>query len=525
MIVSGSTSKRRNDSLFLEQPLRLAAQAAARAERRRHLPAARRAGGAADARRRRQRGGRDPRHRDHAVAGRAGVERHRLGCLRARLGRTQTARPERFGALAGRVDARLLPRQTGHAGARLGHDHRAGRRIGMGRDARQVRQAAVPQALRAGDPLRPRRLSGLADDRGTVAVPGRQAEGPARLRPGVPAGRTRAARRRKIRVQETRLGPGKDRGHEGQGLLSRRAGRKARGGGEETRRRAARVRLGGAPARLGEAARDGLSRLHAARDPAQRPGHRGADRARHPRQLRLALAPGRRRRQRAPADRGGEARLRRWLALRRRHRPHGRAPAGAARQGIPEVEVEAHRSQARAGFRPRQPAERRHGVPHRGRCVRHDGLLHPVELHGLRLGSRGGRHLAAEPRQQLRARAGPSQLRRTRQAPVPDHHSRLCHEKRPARDELRRDGRHHAAAGPHAGDGAHRRLRAEPAGGLRRPALPCRAGHGSERRGRLPRCFARGAEAPRASHRHGGRLQPVRLRPDDLEARRRLLYR
>ncbi len=39
-----------------------------------------------------------------------------------------------------------------------------------------------------------------------------------------------------------------------------------------------------------EAARDGLSRLHAARDPAQRPGHRGADRARHPRELRPALA-------------------------------------------------------------------------------------------------------------------------------------------------------------------------------------------------------------------------------------------
>ena len=50
-------------------------------------------------------------------------------------------------------------------------------------------------------------------------------------------------------------------------------------------------------------------------------------------------------------------------------------------------------------------------------------------------------------------------------------------QRRPAGDELRRDGRHHAAAGPRAGDGAHRRLRAEPAGGLRRPALPlsCRA--------------------------------------------------
>ena len=60
--------------------------------------------------------------------------------------------------------------KSGHAGARLGCGDRAGRRVGLGRDARQIRQAAVPQALRAGDPLRPRRLSGLADHRGTVAV-------------------------------------------------------------------------------------------------------------------------------------------------------------------------------------------------------------------------------------------------------------------------------------------------------------------------------------------------------------------
>ena len=73
-------------------------------------------------------------------------------------------------------------------------------------------------------------------------------------------------------------------------------------------------------------------------------------------------------------------------------------PAGAARQGLPEGEVEAHRSEARAGFRPRQPAKGRHRVSHRGRRLRDDGVLHPVELHGLRLG-RGGRwHLAAEPR-------------------------------------------------------------------------------------------------------------------------------
>ena len=120
---------------------------------------------------------------------------------------------------------------------------------------------------------------------------------------------------------------------------------------------------------------------------------------------------------------------------------------------------------------------------------------------------------------------GTPQLRRARQAPVPDHHSWLRHERRPAGDELRRDGRYHAAAGPHSGDGAHHRLRPESAGGLRRPALPRRAGHGRERRGWLPRGLARGVEAPRPPHRDGGRLQPVRLRPDDLETRRRLLHR
>ena len=50
---------------------------------------------------RRQRRRRDPRHRDHADARRAGVQRHRLGCLRHPLGRQAAARPERLRALAG----------------------------------------------------------------------------------------------------------------------------------------------------------------------------------------------------------------------------------------------------------------------------------------------------------------------------------------------------------------------------------------------------------------------------------------
>ena len=58
--------------------------------------------GLQDARRRRQRGGRNPRDRDHADPGRAGVERHRFRCLCDRLGRTQAPWPERLGALASR---------------------------------------------------------------------------------------------------------------------------------------------------------------------------------------------------------------------------------------------------------------------------------------------------------------------------------------------------------------------------------------------------------------------------------------
>ena len=49
----------------------------------------------------------------------------------------------------------------------------------------------------------------------------------------------------------------------------------------------------------------------------------------------------------------------------------------------------ADRPPARAGLRRRQPGQGRHHLPHRRRRARHDGQLHPEQLHGLRLG-RGG---------------------------------------------------------------------------------------------------------------------------------------
>ena len=69
-----------------------------------------------------------------------------------------------------------------------------------------------------------------------------------------------------------------------------------------------------------------------------------------------------------------------------------------------------------------------------------------------------------------------------RQAAVPHHHPGLPDQGRPAGDELRRDGRQHAAAGPHADAGAHARLQAEPAGRLRRAALALQRGPGDQRR-------------------------------------------
>jgi gamma-glutamyltranspeptidase/glutathione hydrolase len=58
------------------------------------------------------------------------------------------------------------------------------------------------------------------------------------------------------------------------------------------RRRDDRGRPGGLPARVGRAHRHGLPRPHAARDSAQRPGHRGADRPGHPEHFDLASTAG-----------------------------------------------------------------------------------------------------------------------------------------------------------------------------------------------------------------------------------------
>jgi gamma-glutamyltranspeptidase len=120
------------------------------------------------------------------------------------------------------------------------------------------------------------------------------------------------------------------------------------------------------------------------------------------------------------------------------------------------------------------PASRRHGVSGGGRCQRHDGLVHPVQLHGLRLrrGRAGHRHQPAEPGPRLHAGARPCQRGRPAQAPLAHHHSRLRHaRRRHAADGLRRDGRPHAEPGPRADGLARAALRPEPAGRCRCAAL------------------------------------------------------
>ena len=175
----------------------------------------------------------------------------------------------------------------------------------------------------------------------------------------------------------------------------------------------------------------------------------------------------------ASADRGDEARLRRPLSLRRRSALHGGDADADARQGLPQEPRQADRSEEGAGFRPGRAEGRQHDLSRHRRRVRHDGVADPVELHRLRLGHRGARHRhrPAQPGERLRHHQGPSQPGRAEEAAVPHHHPRLHHQGRQAGRDLRPDGRRHAAAGPHAGLLAHRRLRAEPAGRHRCAAL------------------------------------------------------
>src|SRR6266581_1937915 len=111
---------------------------------------------------------------------------------------------------------------------------------------------------------------------------------------------------------------GEDRCDQGRGVLPRRDRRKNHGARNSERRGDDARRPRRAHERLGRHDQPGLPRAHRARDPAERPGDRVPDGARHPLEFRCRRPSGRFGRQRTPADRSGEARLCRRLPIRRR---------------------------------------------------------------------------------------------------------------------------------------------------------------------------------------------------------------
>ena len=202
------------------------------------------------------------------------------------------------------------------------------------------------------------------------------------------------------------------------------------------------------------------------------------------------------------------------MRAHRRADARRRLPAPAA----PRL-IDPKRAQA---FGAGNPVKRRHHLPHRGRRERHDGQLHPEQLHGLRLGRRRSRARASSMQNRghgFSLDAGSPNLRRARQAAVPHHHPGVPDQGRPAGDELRRDGRQHAAAGPPADAGAHARPPPAAAGRLRCAALALQPGPRDQRRGgdgRRHRARPRRARPPRRRDQRqlpGFRRRPVHLAP------------
>ncbi len=149
------------------------------------------------------------------------------------------------------------------------------------------------------------------------------------------------------------------------GVLSRRAGGsdgRARPR-EPGRPHACRFRC--ASVRLGNAAGARLPWPYDPRAPAQWPGHRGADGARHHREFRSRCGPGRCCRDAASGNRGDEARLRRCLSLRKRPGDDASDSCTVARSRLSLGAGASDRSRPRAGLRPRHAAARRHRLSRR----------------------------------------------------------------------------------------------------------------------------------------------------------------
>ena len=267
------------------------------------------------------------RRRGHDDPGRAVQQRPRLRRVLHPLGRQAPARPERLRPGAARLDARVLPPQARRA-TRRGRRCAAGTRSPC--PARSPSWVALSERfgkLPFADLLAP--AIEIAERGYAVPIVVQQkweAAAPLlKAQPGwaeaflphgrVPEvgerfafpGRRAAAAARSPQTRGAALYGGE--------IAAAIAAHAAANGGAMTRRRPRRL-----PARVGRPDRHRRLRPPPARDPAERAGHRRADRARHPAPLRPRLAPGRRRRVAAPADRGDEARLRRRLRARRRRR-------------------------------------------------------------------------------------------------------------------------------------------------------------------------------------------------------------
>ena len=143
--------------------------------------------------------------------------------------------------------------------------------------------------------------------------------------------------------------------------------------------------------------------------PPNRPGHRRAADAQHPRGLRPEVDGLRQPRLPAPVRRGQEAGLRRPRALLRRPRVREAPARRAALEGVRGQAPQADRPrQAALDVSRRQPNARagRHHLPDRGRQGPQHGLADPEQLPRLRLGhdARRLRLRPAEPRRAVRPR-------------------------------------------------------------------------------------------------------------------------
>ena len=120
-----------------------------------------------------------------------------------------------------------------------------------------------------------------------------------------------------------------------------------------------------------------------------------------------------------------------------------------------------------------RPDPRRYHLFQRRRQGRHDGVDDPVELprHGIGSRRRRPRFHVPGSRAIVQPAGWPPEYLRPRQAPVPDDHPRFRRAWRHAVDELRGDGRRHAAAGADADHGQPHRLRPRNPGRRRFAAL------------------------------------------------------